>query len=83
MTVKRKGETMAHFYGSMTGARGERTCCGTKNSGIQAHIRGWNLGVIVSLEHDHETGKDRITVMQTGGSGGAHVKTKMVEFDGS
>lgn len=74
---------MAHFYGSMNGARGERTCCGSKNSGIVAHIRGWNLGVEVSLRHDKDTGKDIVTVRQTGGSSGAHVPTKQIVFDGS
>ena len=73
---------MAHFYGSMTGNRKERTCCGTKNSGIVAHIRGWGLGVKVLLEYDEATGKDKVTVMQTGGSGGANVPVKVVEFTG-
>ena len=47
---------MAHFYGSMKGARGETTRTGTKNSGINAHVRGWDVGVSVSLEQakDHE-----------------------------
>ena len=60
---------MAHFYGSMTGARGEATRCGTANSGITAHIRGWNIGARVSCYVD-ANGKDHITVTRTGGSTG-------------
>lgn len=44
--VKGSGN-MARFYGSMQGDRKEVTRCGTKNSGIRAHIRGWKIGVSV------------------------------------
>jgi len=57
---------MAHFYGSMQGGRGETTRTGTKNSGLSAHIRGWNVGVLVDVKH--VDGKDIIEVRRTGGS---------------
>lgn len=57
---------MAHFYGSMKGDRREVTRCGTKNSGHQAHIRGWNVGARVEL--DHVEGQDRVRIYKTGGS---------------
>jgi len=52
---------MAHFYGSMQGGRRETetTRTGTKASGISAHVRGWNVGVSVSLEHAGDHGPDR------------------------
>ena len=61
---------MAHFYGSMQGNKGEVTRCGTKKSGMTAHIRGWNIGVKVNIRHDKETGKDNYTIYETGGSNG-------------
>lgn len=57
---------MSHFYGSMIGSRGEVTRCGTPNSGIQAHLRGWNLGVKVSVQR--EEGKDVVHLSLTNGS---------------
>jgi len=57
---------MSHFYGNMQGARGETTRCGTKTSGMWAHIRGWDVGCSVQLVH--ENGKDIVHVYKTGGS---------------
>ena len=56
---------MSHFYADIRGNKGEATRCGTKNSGIQANIRGWNTGVKIYLYH--ENGKDRIEVYRTHG----------------
>ena len=40
---------MSKFYGSITGsAKHAATRCGTKNSGIESHTRGWDQGVRVS-----------------------------------
>jgi hypothetical protein len=58
---------MAHFYGSMAGsARTEATRCGTKNSGISAHVRGWDTGIM----SDGVWANDRevYSVTLTGGS---------------
>lgn len=57
---------MAQFYGSMQGNRGETTHMGTKDSGMEAHIRGWDIGVYVQIHHID--GKDVIKVFKTGGS---------------
>lgn len=62
---------MAHFYGSMIGSRSERTCMAGKNGGINAHIRGWNVGAKVWIHFNEETQKDEVTVYKTGGSNGA------------
>ena len=58
---------MSHFYGSMQGARKEQTCCGTKQSSMSAHIRGWDLGAKVLLWHDEESNKDHLRISITGG----------------
>lgn len=59
---------MAHFYASIQGNRSERTAMGTKNSGIEGHIRGWNIGGRVYVSHNQETGQDEVTVYITAGS---------------
>lgn len=57
---------MARFYGSMKGARGEATRCGTATSGIHAHIRGWHVGARVEVSNAN--GIDVVRVYRTGGS---------------
>lgn len=59
---------MSHFYGSMQGSHGEATRCGTNDSGISCHVRGWNFGVSVALSVDPDTGKDQARITVTGGS---------------
>lgn len=60
---------MAHFYASINGtARTTATRCGSKNSGINGHIRGWSVGVKVYGFHDETTGGDVFEVWSTGGS---------------
>jgi len=39
---------MAHFYGTMQGSRGETSRMGTVNSGMTAHVRGWDVGIEVA-----------------------------------
>ena len=60
---------MSHFYANIKGSRGEATRCGTKTSGMEGHIRGWDLGAKVIMSHD-EHGQDLCTVFITGGSNG-------------
>jgi len=61
---------MAHFYGNMQGNRGECTRCGSKTSGINAHIRGWGVGVRTVVTVDANTGEDVVAVYLTSGSNG-------------
>jgi hypothetical protein len=71
---------MAHFYASVKGGRSEQTCTGTKNSGMTAHIRGWNAGAEVDLYHS-ENGVDRVRIYITSGSNNTHAKVCL--FDGT
>ncbi len=57
---------MAQFYAETQGSRGPVTRTGTKQSGMTAHIRGWDVGV--RIECQNIDGKDVITVYRTGGS---------------
>ena len=57
---------MAQFYASIQGNRSEATRMGNKNSGITGHIRGWNVGGQVIMEHVNE--QDICFIYATGGS---------------
>jgi len=57
---------MAHFYAEMQGSRGATTRCGTKNSGMDCHVRGWDVGA--RLKVTHKDGQDYIEVFVTSGS---------------
>jgi|ETNvirnome_2_130_1030620.scaffolds.fasta_scaffold03350_6 hypothetical protein len=59
---------MSHFYASIQGNKGEATRCGTKGSGIQSHIRGWDSGVQVGALHGEKG--DRFIICITDGSNG-------------
>jgi hypothetical protein len=58
---------MARFYAEIKGNRGPTSRMGTPNSGMWAHVRGWNVGVEVHCIVDRD-GKDVIVVNKTGGS---------------
>lgn len=59
---------MSHFYGDVQGNRGVATRGGSKDSGIEGHIRGWHTGARVECHHDDASGKDIVSVYRTGGS---------------
>lgn len=69
---------MSHFYGNMKGSRGETTRCGDKHSGIQAHVRGWDIGCHAELTELN--GEDRVHVYITGGSNSPGVKVYLGIF---
>ena len=58
---------MSRFYGSLQGNRGRATRCGTANSGIDSHTRGWNIGARVNC-FVNANGEDEVWVYLTGGS---------------
>lgn len=57
---------MARFYGELSGIA-RATARGGSKTGIDGHIRGWNIGVKV-LGGVDETGHDVFYVYQTSGS---------------
>lgn len=61
---------MAQFYADIQGNRGEATRMGTKSSGIDGHIRGWNVGARVEMRYNKKTGEDECLVYLTSGSSG-------------
>ena len=58
---------MARFMAEIQGNRGSTSRSGSKASGIDGHIRGWNLGIKVQASVDDD-GNDVFTVYRTGGS---------------
>ncbi len=58
---------MAHFYGSVHGNGPEATLTGSKNGGIMAHARGWDVGARVAVRVDSD-GSDVVDVYLTRGS---------------
>lgn len=78
---------MSHFYGSMDGsAKTTATRCGTKSSGIGAHIRGWDSGVEIDGYVDDDR-RDVFLIRMTGGSnrrqvGNAYLGYVTVNGDG-
>lgn len=71
---------MAQFYGEIQGNRGLATRMGTKDSGMSAHIRGWDVGVRVEVQH--VDGRDIIRVYSTGGSNNPSVTKVLAEVTG-
>src|SRR5271157_5591727 len=61
---------MAHFYGDLQGSRGQATRVGTKKSGIEGHIRGWQVGARVRVSFNESTSEDEVEVQLTSGSNG-------------
>lgn len=59
---------MAHFYAQIHGNKGEATRCGSKNSGIYSHTRGWKVGCETIIHYDEDSGKDKISIYLTSGS---------------
>lgn len=58
---------MTQFYASIQGNSSRATCMGSKSSGIMGHIRGWDVGVRVYIEHDKERKLDIVRVYKTSG----------------
>lgn len=59
---------MAQFRAVIKGQRGEASRLGSKNSGINTSVNGWNAGVRVVAEH--VDGKDVFHVYRAWGSNG-------------
>ena len=79
---ERKDIEMSHFYGDLQGNRGSTTRCGTKEGGLTAHVRGWDVGVRVECRYDEKLGRDVISVYQTSGSNGKHGDIFAAQFTG-
>ena len=66
---------MAQYRTTIKGQRGEASRLGSKNSGMTAHVNGWNIGASVWLPWDEVKKEDRIRIELTSGSGYGPSKT--------
>lgn len=62
---------MSHFYGEISGNRGEASRCGSKDSGMDGWVRGWDIGCRARCWVGAD-GVDRVTIEVTGGSGSTY-----------
>ena len=69
---------MNHFYAEIQGSHGRATRQGTRNSGINGHIRGWDVGVAVDGSHDSRSGEDVFSVFVTTGSSGGGYGQRLI-----
>lgn len=69
---------MSQFYANIQGNRGETTRMGTKSSGIEGHIRGWNVGI--KIYGYFKDGEDHFDVYLTTGSGGSVTNQRVGTF---
>ncbi len=58
---------MAQFYGTIKG-QSKKICTrlGSKKSGMEINLNGWNIGVKVRIWSDEQG--DHFTILETGGS---------------
>jgi len=59
---------MARYKADISGARGSASRLGTVSSGIEAHVRGWDIGVRVYGCPNGDDSGDGFTLYITGGS---------------
>lgn len=71
---------MAQFRGTLEGQRGMASRLGSKSTGLVVTCNGWNAGVRVIASHDDATGRDRFTVIRTGGSNNRGQSEIIAEF---
>lgn len=71
---------MAQFYANIQGNRGMATRMGTKSSGMDGHIRGWNVGARVFMRFNEETQEDECTIDLTSGSAGRYGSKRLGTF---
>jgi hypothetical protein len=70
---------MSRFYGSLTGqAKTTATRRGGPSSGVEAHVRGWEIGVRTQV-YDYN-GQDRVRVYVTSGSNGRTSERQVGEW---
>jgi len=64
---------VAQYRATIEGNRGIASRLGTKSSGIECSVNGWDIGVSITISH--HLNKDVVNVALTGGSNGSYVKS--------
>ena len=63
---------MARFFAEIQGQAGEATRLGSKRSGIRAHVRGWDVGVVVYGDCQDTAGPEPVDVFELFATGGSN-----------
>jgi hypothetical protein len=71
---------MAQFYADIEGNRSPRTCMGTKSSGIEGHVRGWNIGGRVNCYYCEVIDGDYMIISVSSGSNGRYDAKNLGNF---
>lgn len=64
---------MSHFYGTIQGARGEASRCGSKGSGIRTNAAGWGGCIQTSVYEEDDRDMYRVFLTPWQSSGGSSV----------
>lgn len=71
---------MAQYMGTVQGNRGGASRLGSKNSGMDATARGWNIGGSVWVSYNEKEDRDEVTITLDGGSNGGMFKEILGTF---
>jgi len=72
---------MAHFIGNLQGNRGKTSRLGSKESGMDATARGWNIGGLISVFYNEDKKIDVIRFILDGGSNGGQSSKVIGEYE--
>jgi hypothetical protein len=68
---------MAHFYGTLQGARGQASRLGTRNSGLRVEACSWQGKVVVTMRSRDGVDYAEVSLQRHQGHG-----TSLVVYDG-
>jgi hypothetical protein len=71
---------MANFRATIQGQRGAASRLGSKKSGLNAHINGWQMGVRVYAYFNEKDGEDKFDITLTSGSNGGSMPKHLGTF---
>ena len=71
---------MAQYRSTIKGIRGVASRLGSKQSGMEADINGWNIGVRVIIKWNDDYDCDEVFVYKTAGSNGGSNEELITSF---
>lgn len=73
---------MAQFRATMQGQRGSASRLGSKKSGLDVNVNGWDNGIRIEASYDEKNHADKFAVYVTSGSNGGQVAKKVFTLSG-
>jgi hypothetical protein len=71
---------MAHFRAEIQGMRGPASRLGSKSSGINIRLNGWDSGVYVTGHYDAKMDADVFEIFGTSGSNGGRTEKLLGQY---